>query len=245
MKIAYTTETYLIKEITSQTPATKAVKPNDLVQFVAYKDRNDYGGNFTQLYRLVVNGKKTKHILTETKMIDFLNYYTESINMNSIDLETFEAKDKIEVPLKDEFVKVETFAKKLKWNKSDLKTLLELTTDETIIDFNYDRSEKETIKKTLQNYVLTKLQKGVNDISLFFIFELDDEFGNFACFDFVKTLNEKDLELINKELKSYFVELLEFEPDSYTLNTVVEAMNDPADYGELIKVTATISIKKD
>lgn len=100
MKIAYTTETYLIKEITKDTPATKAVKPNDLVQFVAYKDRNDYGGNFTQLFRLVVNGKKTKHILTETKMIDFLNYYTESINMDSIDLETFEAKDKIEVPLK-------------------------------------------------------------------------------------------------------------------------------------------------
>lgn len=31
-------------------------------------------------------------------MIDFLNYYTESINMDSIDLETFEEKDKIEVP---------------------------------------------------------------------------------------------------------------------------------------------------
>lgn len=147
MKIAYTTETYLIKEITKDTPATKAVEPNDLVQFVAYKDRNDYGGNFTQLFRLVVNGKKTKHILTESKMIDFLNYYTESINMDSIDLETFEAKDKIEVPLKDEFIKVETFAKKLKWNKSDLKTLLELTSDEIIIDFNYDRSENWETKE--------------------------------------------------------------------------------------------------
>lgn len=140
MKITYTTETYLIKEITKQTPATKAVKPNDLVQFVAYKDRNDYGGNFIQMFRLVVNGKKTKHILTETKMIDFLNYYTESINMDSIDLETFETKDKIEVPLKDEFIKIETFAKKLKWYK-DAKTLLEITTDESIIDFNYDVSE--------------------------------------------------------------------------------------------------------
>ncbi len=147
MKIAYTTETYLIKEISQQTPATRAVKINDLVQFVAYKDRNDYGGNFTQLFRLVVNGKKTKHILTESKMIDFLNYYTESINMDSIDLETFEAKDKIEVPLKDEFIKVETFAKKLKWNKSDLKTLLELTSDEIIIDFNYDRSENWETKE--------------------------------------------------------------------------------------------------
>ena len=147
MKIAYTTETYLIKEITEQTPATRAVKINDLVQFVAYKDRNDYGGNFTQLFRLVVNGKKTKHILTESKMIDFLSYHTESINMDSIDLETFEAKDKIEVPLKDEFIKVETFAKKLKWNKSDLKTLLELTTDETIIDFTYKRSENRKTKE--------------------------------------------------------------------------------------------------
>lgn len=140
MKIAYTTETYLIKEISQQTPATRAVKINDLVQFVAYKDRNDYGGNFIQMFRLVVNGKKTKHILTETKMIDFLNYYTTSINMDSIDLETFEAKDKIEVPLKDEFIKVETFAKKLKWYK-DAKALLEITTDESIIDFNYDVSE--------------------------------------------------------------------------------------------------------
>ena len=126
MKITYTTETYLIKEITKQTPATKAVKPNDLVQFVAYKDRNDYGGNFVQFFRLVVNGKKTKHILTESKMIDFLSYHTESISIESIDLETFELKDKVEVPLKDEFVNVETFVKKLKWNKSDLKTLLEL-----------------------------------------------------------------------------------------------------------------------
>lgn len=141
MKIAYTTETYLIKEITKQTPATKAVKPNDLVQFVAYKDRNDYGSNFTQLFRLVVNGKKTKHILTESKMIDFLSYHTESISIESIDLETFELKDKVEVPLKDEFINVETFVKKLKWNKSDLKTLLELTSDDTIIDFNYDRDE--------------------------------------------------------------------------------------------------------
>ena len=92
MKISYTTETYLIKEITKDTPATKAVEPNDLVQFVAYKDRNDYGGNFTQLFRLVVNGKKTKHILTESKMIDFLNYYTESINMDSIDLQKIRLK---------------------------------------------------------------------------------------------------------------------------------------------------------
>ena len=141
MKISYTTETYLIKEITKDTPATKAVEPNNLVQFIAYKDRNDYCGNFTQLFRLVVNGKKTKHILTETKMIDFLNYHTESINIDSIDLETFETKDKIEVPLKDEFIKVETFANKLKWNKSDLKILLELTADDAIIDFTYGRSE--------------------------------------------------------------------------------------------------------
>lgn len=140
MKIAYTTETYLIKEITQQTTATRAIKINDLVQFVAYKDRRDYGGNFVQMFRLVVNGKKTKHILTETKMIDFLSYHTESINMDSIDLETFETKDKIEVPLKDEFIKVETFAKKLKWYK-DVKTLLEITTDEAVIDFNYKVSE--------------------------------------------------------------------------------------------------------
>ena len=43
-------------------------------------------------------------------------------------------------------------------------------------------------------------------------------------------------------MKSYFEDLLEFEQSSYSLKTNVEAINDPSDYGELIKVTATISI---
>lgn len=34
-----------------------------------------------------------------------------------------------------------------------------------------------------------------------------------------------------------------YDQTSYTLNTIVEAINDPMEYGELIKVTATISIK--
>lgn len=134
MKIAYTTETYLIKEFTKDTPATKAVKPNDLVQFVAYKDRNDYGGNFTQL------------------------------------------------------------------------------------------------------------NNGVNDVPLFFIFELK-EFGKFDYSDFVDSLDKDVLKIIPTNLKKFFEEYLEFDQTSYTLNTIVEAINDPMEYGELIKVTATISIK--
>lgn len=105
-----------------------------------------------------------------------------------------------------------------------------------------NKYKKVNIKESLQNYILTKLKNGINDISLFFIFELD-EFDNFSYFDFVKTFNETDIELVNKEMKSHFEELLEFDQSSYTLTTIVEAINDPADYGELIKVTSTISIK--
>ena len=105
-----------------------------------------------------------------------------------------------------------------------------------------NKYKKVNIKESLQNYILTKLKNGINDISLFFIFELV-EFDNFSYFDFVKTFNETDIELVNKEMKSYFEELLEFDQSSYTLTTIVEAINDPADYGELIKVTSTISIK--
>ena len=101
--------------------------------------------------------------------------------------------------------------------------------------------KKATIKESLQNYILTKLKNGVNNISLFFIFELED-FDKFDYSDFVKSLNEKDIESISKEIKSYFEDLLEFEQNSYSLKINVEAINDPIDYGELIRLTATISI---
>ena len=81
----------------------------------------------------------------------------------------------------------------------------------------------------------------MNNVPLFFIFELED-FGKFDYSDFVESLDEKDIESISKELKSYFEDLLEFEQSSYSLKINVEAINDPSDYGELIKVTATISI---
>ena len=108
------------------------------------------------------------------------------------------------------------------------------------VDYS-NKYKKTTVKESLQNYILTKLKNGVNNVPLFFIFELED-FGKFDYSDFVESLDEKDIESISKELKSYFEDLLEFEQSSYSLKTNVEAINDLSDYGELIKVTATISI---
>lgn len=112
-------------------------------------------------------------------------------------------------------------------------------------DVDYtNKYKKETIKESLKNYILTKLKNGINDLSLFFIFELE-EFDSFSYFDFIETFDETDIELVNKEMKSYFEELLDFDQNSYTLTTIVEAINNPADYGELIKLTSTISIQND
>lgn len=61
--------------------------------------------------------------------------------------------------------------------------------------------------------------------------------------DFVDSLDKDVLKIIPTNLKKFFEEYLEFDQTSYTLNTIVEAINDPMEYGELIKVTATISIK--
>lgn len=105
-----------------------------------------------------------------------------------------------------------------------------------------NKYKKATIKESLQNYVLTQLNNGVNDVPLFFIFELK-EFGKFDYSDFVDSLDKDVLKIIPTNLKKFFEEYLEFDQTSYTLNTIVEAINDPMEYGELIKVTATISIK--
>lgn len=109
------------------------------------------------------------------------------------------------------------------------------------VDYS-NKYKKATIKESLQNYVLTQLNNGVNDVPLFFIFELK-EFGKFDYSDFVDSLDKDVLKIIPTNLKKFFEEYLEFDQTSYTLNTIVEAINDPMEYGELIKVTATISIK--
>ena len=51
------------------------------------------------------------------------------------------------------------------------------------VDYS-NKYKKATIKESLQNYVLTQLNNGVNDVPLFFIFELK-EFGKFDYSDFV------------------------------------------------------------
>lgn len=109
------------------------------------------------------------------------------------------------------------------------------------VDYS-NKYKKATIKESLQNYVLTQLNNGVNDVPLFFIFELK-EFGKFDYSDFVDSLDKDVLKIIPTNLKKFFEEYLKFDQTSYTLNTIVEAINDPMEYGELIKVTATISIK--
>jgi hypothetical protein len=107
-----------------------------------------------------------------------------------------------------------------------------------------NKYKKETLKASLQNYVLNQLNYGVDNIPLFFIFELEG-FGKFDYSDFVGSLSNYTLEVISNNLKKYFEEFLEFDYHSYTLNTTIEAINDPMEYGELIKLTATISIKMD
>lgn len=161
------------------------------------------------------------------------------------------------IKLNEEFqTKPATIVKNLKrhmenWPEEDDKVLesvvASIIAGTTIFDLEKEtidytnKYKKETIKESLQNYILTKLKNGVNDISLFFIFDLE-EFNSFGYFDFVETFDEADIELVNKEMKSYFEELLGFDQKSYTLTTKVEAINDPMDYGELIKVTTTITI---
>lgn len=114
----------------------------------------------------------------------------------------------------------------------------DVTAEEVVYTNNY---KKESIKDSLQNYVLTKLNNGVNGIQLHFIFELE-EFDKFSYSNFIQTLNENDGNLIHEELKSYLAEFLEFEQDSYGLNVNIKTINDPMDYGELVKVTAVIVI---
>ena len=161
------------------------------------------------------------------------------------------------IKLNEEFqTKPATIAKNLKrhmenWPEEDDKVLesvvASIIAGTTIFDLEKETIEytnkykKETIKSSLQNYILTKLKNGINDISLFFIFNLE-EFDSFGYFDFVETFDETDIEQVNKEMKSYFEELFEFDQNSYSLITTVEAINDPMDYGELIKVTTTITI---
>lgn len=89
--------------------------------------------------------------------------------------------------------------------------------------------------------MLTKLNNGVNGIRLHFIFELE-EFDKFSYSDFINTLNKNDGNLIHEELKSHLAEFLEFKQDSYGLNVGIDIINDPMEYGELVKVTAVIVI---
>ena len=57
----------------------------------------------------------------------------------------------------------------------------DVSAEEVVYTNNY---KKESIKESLQNYVLTKLNNGVNGIRLHFIFELE-EFDKFSYSDFI------------------------------------------------------------
>ena len=59
---------------------------------------------------------------------------------------------------------------------------------------------------------------------------------------FIRLTENGNGNLIYEELKSYLAEFLEFEQDSYGLNVNINTINDPMEYGELVKVTAVIVI---
>lgn len=107
-----------------------------------------------------------------------------------------------------------------------------------------NKYKKSTIKESLQNYVLTQLNYGVDNIPLFFIFELE-HFDKFDYSDFVNSLSNFSLEMISCNIKKYFEDFLEFDKDSYSLNTIAETIEDPVKYGQLIRIKTTISIKMD
>ena len=64
-----------------------------------------------------------------------------------------------------------------------------------------NKYKKETLKASLQNYVLNQLNYGVDNIPLFFIFELEG-FGKFDYSDFVGSLSNYTLEVISNNLKN-------------------------------------------
>ena len=70
------------------------------------------------------------------------------------------------------------------------------------IDYS-SKYKKETIKASLQNYVLDQLNHGVDNIPLFFFFDLEG-FDKFSYSNFATSLSNYTLEVISSNLKKIF-----------------------------------------
>lgn len=93
----------------------------------------------------------------------------------------------------------------------------------------------------MQYYIIDNVKSGINSIDLYFFFDLYN-FDKFGYSEFVDSLSENDLKNIKYEIKKYFSETMDLDPMSYDLDLIIKTINDPDDYGELVKITATISI---
>lgn len=106
-------------------------------------------------------------------------------------------------------------------------------------DFNFYL--KKSFFESLQYYIIDNVKSGINSIDLYFFFDLYN-FDKFGYSEFVDSLSENDLKNIKYEIKKYFSETMDLDPMSYDLDLIIKTINDPDDYGELVKITATISI---
>lgn len=106
-------------------------------------------------------------------------------------------------------------------------------------DFNFYL--KKSFFESMQYYIIDNVKSGINSIDLYFFFDLYN-FDKFGYSEFVDSLSENDLKNIKYEIKKYFSETMDLDPMSYDLDLIIKTINDPDDYGELVKITATISI---
>lgn len=111
----------------------------------------------------------------------------------------------------------------------------------TYCDADFKFYLKKSFFESLQYYITDNVKSGINSIDLYFFFDLYN-FDKFGYSEFVDSLSESDLKNIKYEIKKYFSETMDLDPMSYDLDLIIKTINDPDDYGELVKITATISI---
>lgn len=111
----------------------------------------------------------------------------------------------------------------------------------TCCDADFKFYLKKSFFESLQYYITDNVISGVNSIDLYFFFDLYN-FDKFSYSEFVDSLSENDLKIIKYEIKKYFSETMDLDPMSYDLDLIIKTIDDPENYGELIKITATISI---
>lgn len=111
----------------------------------------------------------------------------------------------------------------------------------TYCDADFKFYLKKSFFESLQYYITDNVKSGINSIDLYFFFDLYN-FDKFGYSEFIDSLSESDLKNIKYEIKKYFSETMDLDPMSYDLDLIIKTINDPDNYGELVKITATISI---